>query len=70
MGEEGDYIPIAIHCDSCTKMGSDDSHFNVLLIVRDKVTRHCPQTYHNLLEEKGEPKRNQADALASFCLPA
>ena len=33
VGEEGDYIPIAIHChhqnDSCIKMGSDDSHFNV-----------------------------------------
>ena len=25
-------------------MGSDDSHFNVSLIVRDKVTRQCPQT--------------------------
>ena len=25
-------------------MGSDKSHFNVSLIVRDKVTRQCPQT--------------------------
>ena len=25
--------------DSCIKMGSDESHFNVSLIVRDKVTR-------------------------------
>ena len=25
-------------------MGSDESHFNVSLIVRDKVTRPCPQT--------------------------
>ena len=25
-------------------MGSDESHFNVSLIVRDKVTRLCPQT--------------------------
>ena len=45
-GEEGDYIPIAIHChhqnDSCIKMSSDESHFNVSLIVRDKVTRQCP----------------------------
>ena len=24
-------------------MGSDESHFNVSLIVRDKVTRKCPQ---------------------------
>ena len=25
-------------------MGSDESHFNVSLIVRDKVTKPCPQT--------------------------
>ena len=29
--------------DSCIKMGSDESHFNVSLIVRDMVTRQCPQ---------------------------
>ena len=37
-----------IHChhqnDSCVKMGSDESNFNVSLIVMDKVTRQCPQT--------------------------
>ena len=37
VGKEGDYIPIATL--SCIKMGSDESHFNVSLIVRDKVTR-------------------------------
>ena len=26
---------------SCIKMGSDESHFNVSLIVRDKVSRSC-----------------------------
>ena len=39
---EGDYIPIATchhQNDSCIKVGSDDSHFNVSLIVRDKVTK-------------------------------
>ena len=30
--------------DSCIEMGSDESHFNVSLIVRDKVTRQCPET--------------------------
>ena len=25
--------------DSCIKIGSDESHFNVSLIVKDKVTR-------------------------------
>jgi len=49
--------------DSCIKIGSDDGHFNVLLIVtvRDKVTRQCPQT--TTFEQKGEPKQNQAEAL-------
>ena len=58
--EEGDYIPLAalspLH-DSCIKMGSDESHFNVSLIAKDKVTRQCPQTTP-FFEEKGEPKRN------------
>ena len=37
------------------KTGSDESHFNVSLNVRDKVTRQCLQT--TIFEEKGEPKR-------------
>ena len=41
--------------DFSIKVGSDESHFNVSLIVRDKVTRQCPQT--TTFEEKGEPKR-------------
>ena len=41
--------------DSCIKMGSGESHFNVSLIVRDKVTRQCPQT--TAFEEKGKPKQ-------------
>ena len=36
-------------------MGSDESRFNVSLIVRDKITRQCPET--RIFEEKGEPKR-------------
>ena len=43
-----DYIYLSLHRhhqnDSCIKMGSDENHFNVSLIVRDKVTRQCPQT--------------------------
>ena len=35
-------------------MGSDESHFNIPLIVRDKVTRQCPET--TIFEAKGEPK--------------
>ena len=58
-------IYLSLHChhqnDSCIKMGSDKSHFNVSLIVRDKVTRQCPQT--TVLEEKGEPKRIRTKVL-------
>ena len=42
-------------------MGSDESHFNVLLTVGDKVSRQCPQTA--TFEEKEEPKRNGVEAL-------
>ena len=56
-------IYLSLHChhqnDSCIKMGSDESHFNVSLIVRDKVTRQCPQT--TIFEEKGEPKRYRTE---------
>ena len=57
VGKEGDYIYLSLHChyqnDSCIKVGSDESHFNVSLIVRTKVTRQCPQT--TTFEEKEEP---------------
>ena len=64
VGEEGDYIPIAIHChhqnDSSIKMGSDESHFNVS-VETDKVTRPCPQT--TTFEETGEQQRIRTDVL-------
>ena len=37
--------------------------------MRDKVTRHCSQTT-TVFEEKGEPKRNRAEALLSARLTA
>ena len=52
---------------ACIKMGSDESHFNVSLTVRDKVTRQCPQT--TTFEEKGEPKRYQTEVLPLTSLP-
>ena len=42
--------------DSCIKTGSNESHFNVSLIVGDKVTRQCPQIT-TFFEEKGQLKR-------------
>ena len=58
-GGRGRLLYLSLQChhhnDSCIKMGSDESHFNVSLTVRDKVTRQCPQT--TILEVKGEPKQ-------------
>ena len=68
-GEEGDYKPM-LHCphqnDSCIKMGSDESHFNVSLIVGDKVTRQCPQITTVL---KRKESRSGFEPM-SLCLPA
>ena len=51
VGEEGDYMYLSLHShcqnDSCIKMGSDESHFNVALIVRDK-SHKTVSTNHNL----------------------
>ena len=52
---------------TCIKMGSDESHFNVSLIVRDKVTRPCPQT--TTFEKKGQPKRYRTEVLPLTSLP-
>ena len=52
---------------TCIKMGSDESHFNVSLIVRDKVTRRCPQT--TIFEEKEESKRYRTEVLPLTSLP-
>ena len=62
---EREITDLSLHChhqnDSCIKIGSDESHFNVSLIVRDKVTRQCPQTTTS--EKKGEPKRIRTEVL-------
>ena len=46
VGEEGDYYTyrytVTTRMTPEIKMGSDESHFNVSLIVRNKVTRQCP----------------------------
>ena len=62
------YLSLHFHLqnDSCIKMDSDESHFNLSLIVKDKVTRQCPQI--TIFEEKGEPKwiRTVAPLLTSI----
>ena len=67
---EREIIYLSLHChhknDSCIKVGSDESHFNVSLIVRDKVTKTM-FTDHNFL--KREDSRSGIEP-KSFCLPA
>ena len=36
-------------------MGSDDNHFNVLVIVRGRITARCPQI--TIVKEKRKPKQ-------------
>ena len=71
VGGEWEILCPSLHChhqnDSCIKMGSDESHFNVSLIVIDKVTGQCPQT--TTFEEKGEPKRYRTEVLPLTSLP-
>ena len=64
-GEGREIIYLWLHChhqnDSCIKMGSDESQFNIPLIVRDKVTRR------QLLKRKESRSRFEP---RSLCLPA
>ena len=68
VGEEGDYNDTYNYTyrytvtTSCIKMGSDDSHFNLSLIVRDKVTRQYLQMT-TFFQDKRESKLNRAEAL-------
>ena len=61
VGEVYTYLYTVTTRMTCIKMGSDESHFNVSLILRGKVTRPCPQT--TTFEEKGEPKRYRTEVL-------
>ena len=64
VGEEV-IIYLSLHChrqyDSCIMSGSNESHVNVSLIVRDKVKRQCPQT--TIIEEKGQLKQIRTEVL-------
>ena len=49
-------------------MGSDESRFNVLLIVRNKVRKQLSQI--TTLEERGEPKRIRTQPIILLTVPA
>ena len=61
-----DIICLSLHChhqnDSCIKMGSDESHFNVSE-ESDGQSQRTVSTNHNRSEEKGEPKRYRTEVL-------
>ena len=71
VGEEGEYIYLSLHChhqnDSCIKMGSDESHFNIS-VGSDGQSHKTVSTIHNLSEEKGEPKRYRTEVLPPISL--
>ena len=70
-GGRGKNVYLSLHChnqnDSCIKMGSDESHFDVSLIARDKVKKQRRQT--TTFEEKGEPKRIRTEVLTASLMP-
>ena len=51
-------LPCHHQNDPCIKISSDESHFNVSIIVRGQIKRQCPQT---TTFDKGEPKRIGTD---------
>ena len=65
-GGEREIIYLSLHCphqnDSCIKMGSGESHFNVS-VGSDGQSHRTVSTNHILSEEKGEPKRYRTEVL-------
>ena len=51
-----------------TKMGSNESHFNVS-VGSDGQNHKTVSTNHNLFEEKGEPKRYRTEVIPLTSLP-
>ena len=66
-------IYLSLHChhqnDSCIKMGSDKSHFNVS-VGSDRQRHKTVSTNHNLFEEKGELKQYRTEVLLLTSLTA
>ena len=62
----GESIYLSLHChrqnDSCIKVGSDESHFNVS-VGSDGQSHGTVSSNHNRFEEKGEPKRYRTEVL-------
>ena len=65
-GREREIIYLSLPChhqnNSCIKMGSDESHFNVSVGI-DGQSHKTVSTNHNLFQEKREPKRYRTEVL-------
>ena len=65
-GGKREIIYLSLHChhqnDSCIKMGSDESHFNVS-VASDGQSHKTVPTNHNLFGEKEELKRYRTEVL-------
>ena len=48
------------------RWASDESHFNVSLIMRVKVTTQCHHQTTTFALEKGEPKRNRTEVHSAY----
>ena len=65
------YLSLRCHYqnDSCIKRDNDESHFNVS-VGSDGQSQKTVSTNHNLLEEKGEQKRNRTEVLLTSLTPS
>ena len=70
MGKERDYTDTVTtdQNDSCIKMGSDESHFNVS-VGSEGQNHKTVTTNHNRFEQKREPKRFRTEVLPLTNLP-
>ena len=70
MGAKREIIYLSLHChhqnDSCIKMGSDESHFNVSVGSDGQSHNETVSTNHNLFEERGEPKRYRTEVFPVY----
>ena len=74
VGEEGGRPYLSLHChhhsESCIQLGSDESHFNVSLIVVDGVTTETVFTNHEPFRLKRKDQSRSGIEPRPFCLPA
>ena len=71
-GGGGYIIYLSLHChhqnDFYIQMGSDESHFNVLVGSDGQSHKTAVSTNHNLFEEKGESKQYRNNVLLLISL--